>query len=89
MTAKKGALSRGILASVGLAAVASLGFAGVAAAAVGPDQPNAPTEGSLTIKKYKGNYTENPSDDDLLDGVVFTAQRVGVLVDGDCAPPST
>ena len=86
MTARKGARTRGILASVGLAAVASLAFAGVAAAAVGPDQPGHPDSGTLTINKYKGGYTATPSDDDLLDGVEFIVQRVGKLDGTTCKP---
>ncbi|MGP5288002.1 SpaH/EbpB family LPXTG-anchored major pilin [Glutamicibacter arilaitensis] len=58
-----------------------------ALAAVGPDQPNAPTEGTLTINKYSGapvGEGESPDPANLLDGVEFTVTQVGTLVDGVC-----
>ncbi|GAB3811592.1 hypothetical protein GCM10028820_03080 [Tessaracoccus terricola] len=83
-------LGRTALAGV---AVAGLSFATTAlASAVGPDQPGAPTEGTLTIHKYAGSPTGAPndgteldpadfSDRDLLGGVEFTATRVGAWTD--------
>ena len=62
-----------------LALMGSLGIGAAASAAIGPDQPDAPDHGSLTINKYKGAPTTNPSDDDLLDGVEFTVTPIGRL----------
>ena len=53
-------------------------------AAVGPDQPNAPTKGTLTINKYSGSHTANPDPENLLDGVEFTVTQVGRDVGGVC-----
>ncbi|MCI1675248.1 MAG: SpaH/EbpB family LPXTG-anchored major pilin [Ancrocorticia sp.] len=67
--------------ALGLAGIAALGTA--ASADVGPDQPDAPAEGSLTIYKYAGDTgqaVEDLDQADLLNGVQFTVTRVGRLV---------
>lgn len=75
---------------VGALAIAAAGFvafgAAAATAAVGPDQPGAPGEGTLTILKYKGAHTEDPSGDDLLDGVTFRVTQVGIRTGDVCDP---
>lgn len=73
--------------ALGLASIAALGTA--ASAAVGPDQPNAPEDGSLTIHKYAGaplGEDESLEDREMLDGVEFTVTRVGRLVGETCTP---
>ena len=86
---KKTALRR-MTAGVGALAIAlvGLGAASTAAnAAVGPDQDNAPTSGTLTINKYSGapigeDGTLDP--EKMLDGVEFTVTQVGRTVEGNC-----
>lgn len=79
-------------AGVGAAALALAGLILLAPAAhaeVGPDQPNAPTSGSLTIAKYSGSPVgpgETPDPSTLLDGVEFTVTQVGRMSGGVCAP---
>lgn len=88
MSTKRTALRR-TAAGAGALALAMAGamVMGTAASAdVGPDQPEAPTEGTLTINKYAGAHTETPDPDDLLDGVEFTITQVGRDVGGACTP---
>lgn len=86
---KKTALRR-MTAGVGALAIAlvGLGAASTAAnAAVGPDQDNAPTSGTLTINKYSGAPIGEDGTLDtekLLDGVEFTVTQVGRTVEGNC-----
>lgn len=82
MTKKNTGLRR-LLAGTGAFALALAGtFATsqIASADVGPDQPKAPTSGTLTINKYSGSPTETLDPDNLLDGVEFTVTQVGRLV---------
>lgn len=89
MTVKKPLMWRGA-AALGAATLVAGGMMALGApalAAVGPDQPNAPTEGTLTINKYSGapvGEGETPDPDNLLDGVEFTVTQVGTLVGGVC-----
>ncbi len=86
MNTTKTALRR-LAAGAGALALAMTGAiaAGTAAwAAVGPDQPGAPSAGTLTINKYAGDNTDTPNPEDLLDGVEFTVTQVGRLVEGTC-----
>jgi len=77
----------------GLGAVA-LAFAGIvsvstaAHAAPGPDQPNAPANGTLTVNKYAGGHTSNPKPEDLLSGVEFTVTQIGRGSGSGCVPLS-
>lgn len=71
-------------AALALMGVGLLGSATAAQAEVGPDQPNAPTTGTLTINKYKGAPTDTPNQGDLLDGVEFTVTQVGRTVGETC-----
>ncbi|WP_182354164.1 SpaH/EbpB family LPXTG-anchored major pilin [Flaviflexus huanghaiensis] len=89
MTTTHTALRR-IAAGAGAVALSLAGFvaAGTAASAdVGPDQPGAPTEGTLTINKYAGGPVDEgqtPDPANLLDGVEFTVWEVGRSVNGTC-----
>lgn len=88
MTINQKALRR-LTAGAGALALAAAGivaFGSAANAAVGPDQPGAPDEGTLTIWKYEGSQTPTPNPDDLIDGVEFTVQQVGIQSGGVCAP---
>ncbi|WP_192496957.1 SpaH/EbpB family LPXTG-anchored major pilin [Gulosibacter chungangensis] len=81
MTSKKKTIRRlaagvGALA-LGLTGVTAFATAASAAVDVGPDQPGAPTSGTLTINKYSGGHTANPNPENLLDGVEFTVTQVG------------
>lgn len=82
MSNSKTALRR-LAAAAGVLALAAAGtlMAGTAAsAAVGPDQPNAPTTGTLTINKYGGLPVEQGGDlTNPLNGVEFTVTQVGRL----------
>lgn len=77
-------------------ALASLGMAGVATAAdSGYVAPDADEQASLTIHKHVGNdelgdYTgEEPTNlGDPVEGVTFTIQQVGTMVEGDCVAPN-
>lgn len=99
MTDKRKPLARRVLAglsatALGVAGIVTLGTA--AQADVGPDQPDAPASGSLTIHKYLGQNTDpalsndgtaldpGPTNDTPVDGVKFTIQQVGVQVNGNC-----
>lgn len=84
MTTHRRTFARRAIAGLGVASLGVFGFAAAASAAVGPDQPGHLTEGSLTINKYKGGYTENPSAENKLDGVEFIVQQVGVLEGDTC-----
>lgn len=92
MTVKKTAQRRfavgaGALA-LGLAGALAMGPAAFAQE-VGPDQPGAPTEGTLTINKYAGSPLagdETLDDRDPLAGVEFTVTRVGIETGGVCTP---
>lgn len=73
-----------------LAASALLMVGSPAMAAVGPDQPGAPSSGTLTINKYAGSPVgpgQSPNPDDLLNGVEFTVQQVGKLNGGSTCQP--
>lgn len=86
MTEKKTA--RRVAAGVGAFALAAAGMVGASSAAyaeVGPDQPNAPTSGTLTINKYGGLPVDQGGDlSDPLTGVEFTVQEVGTTAGGSC-----
>ncbi|WP_449279283.1 SpaH/EbpB family LPXTG-anchored major pilin [Leucobacter sp. GX0328] len=73
----------GALALVFAGAVA-MGTAANAVTGPAPDQPGAPTAGTLTINKYSGAHTPTPDPADLLDGVEFTVTQVGHTVGGAC-----
>ena len=83
-TPNKG-LGRRLVAALGATTIGLIGLAGAASAAVGPDQTDAPTSGTLTINKYgglpvdQGGNTTNP-----LTGVEFTVTQVGRLEDDNC-----
>lgn len=82
-TPNKG-LGRRLVAALGAATIGLIGLAGAASAAVGPDQPNAPTNGTLTINKYGGLPEEQGGDKtNRLTGVEFTVTQVGRLNDAD------
>lgn len=87
---KKSAVLRRITAGAGAVALALVGAATLSTAAnavtngPSPDQPGAPTEGTLTINKYSGAHTDNPLPENLLDGVEFTVTQVGILDGGVC-----
>lgn len=90
MTSTKKTFRR-VIAGAGVVALAMAGVlvsAGAASAAVGPgpDQPGHPATGSLTINKYKGQPTANPSDADRLSGVQFIVTQVGRTSGGACVP---
>ncbi|WIV45352.1 SpaH/EbpB family LPXTG-anchored major pilin [Glutamicibacter nicotianae] len=75
------------LGAATLAAGSLLFFASPSLAAVGPDQPGAPTGGTLKINKYSGAPVaegETPDPRNLLDGVEFTVQQVGDNSSGTC-----
>lgn len=84
MTVKNSFLRRAT-ATVGAAALAASGLlmlGSPAMAAAGPDQPGAPSSGTLTINKYSGSPVgpgQTPNPDDLLDGVQFTVKQVGKI----------
>jgi len=84
MTVKKSLLRRAT-ATLGAASLAVSGLlmlGSPAMAAAGPDQPGAPSNGTLTINKYSGSPVgpgQTPNPDDLLDGVQFTVKQVGKL----------
>lgn len=78
LTAGMGALALAVAGVIALAVPAS--------AAVGPDQPDAPKTGTLTINKYSGAPTDNPDPANLLDGVEFTVTQVGRVVGSACTP---
>jgi len=61
LAAGAGALALGLTSALVLSATAS--------ADVGPDQPNAPTSGTLTINKYSGSPTSTPDPANALSGV--------------------
>lgn len=84
---------RGVAAGIGAVGLALAGTFAMGAPAyadeVGPDQPGAPTSGTLTINKYDGaplGEGESLSDRETLDGVEFTVTRVGRSENGDCSP---
>lgn len=78
-------------------ALASLGMAGVATAADGGyEAPDAAQQASLTIHKHVGNNTNDLSEytgeaptglGDGVEGVTFTIQQVGTMVEGNCVAP--
>ncbi|HZK05096.1 MAG TPA: SpaH/EbpB family LPXTG-anchored major pilin [Actinomycetaceae bacterium] len=76
---------RRIAAGVGAVALAMAGTLAMGTAAsadVGPDQPDAPETGSLTIVKKVGDpETGTPGATVLLDGVEFTVTTVGRMVE--------
>lgn len=75
------------LGAASLAASSLLFFASPSLADVGPNQPGAPTEGTLTINKYSGAPVadgEMPDSNNLLDGVEFTVHQVGKNSSGTC-----
>lgn len=84
------------LAALGVAGLAVAGAAGAAFADPGGEATspeigniNPDAKGSLTINKYAGLPTENPLEENLLDGVEFAVQRVGVWTGDDalaCVP---
>lgn len=77
LVAGSGALALALAGAVALAPTAS--------AAPGPDQPNAPTSGTLTINKYGGVPVDQGGDlTDPLTGVEFTVTQVGRIVDETC-----
>ncbi|PWD50945.1 hypothetical protein C8046_10055 [Serinibacter arcticus] len=82
-------LARRTLAAFGVAALAVVGVASAATALPGPDQPGAPTSGSLTVNKYKGAPTPTPNPADLLSGVEFVVTPVGTLEGGTCTAIDT
>lgn len=101
MTDNRKPLARRALAGLSAAALGITGLVALgtaAQAAVGPDQPDAPSSGSLTIHKYLGQPTNPalpnngtdlnpaPENDKPADGVEFTIQQVGVQDDEDCVP---
>lgn len=82
-TPNKG-LGRRLVAVLGAATIGLIGLAGAASAAVGPDQPNAPKSGTLTINKYGGLPVEQGGDlTKPLTGVEFTVTQVGRYNDAD------
>lgn len=75
------------MAALALALGGAVALGSAASADVGPDQPDAPDEGTLTIWKYAGSPVEDPNDldaEDLLDGVEFTVTQVGVMDGSEC-----
>ncbi len=76
LAAGAGALALGLTSALVLSATAS--------ADVGPDQPNAPTSGTLTINKYSGSPTSTPDPANALSGVEFTVTQVGRETAGSC-----
>lgn len=84
------------LATLGVAGLLVAGSSSLASADVGPDQPDAPEQGTLTIHKYPGEPVAGASNDgtpitgseldgrQLLGGVTFEIQRVGVIDGGAC-----
>lgn len=97
MVTKRTLLSRRALAgfsavALGVTGVAALGTTAMAVG-TGPDQPGAPTEGSLTIYKYDGLPTNQENNGTILEplpnlptleGVEFTVQQVGINDGNDC-----
>lgn len=79
-------------AGIGALALALVGvgaFSTAAYAAPGPDQPNAPESGTLTINKYDGgggSEDGNVEGRNPLVGVEFTATLVGNDSTGSCVP---
>lgn len=82
----------GLLATVGVLSVVALNPVAFAADAVGPDQPDAPQSGSVTINKLvasegvAGDGTEQTVAGDPLSGVEFSIWRLGVKNDTSCEP---
>ncbi|SHJ75465.1 LPXTG-motif cell wall anchor domain-containing protein/fimbrial isopeptide formation D2 domain-containing protein [Tessaracoccus bendigoensis DSM 12906] len=74
-----GAVALGLAGTLAMTQTASADVSNV-----GPDQPEAPTQGTLTINKYAGSHTATPNPEDLLDGVEFTVTQVGRDVGGVC-----
>lgn len=71
--------------ALALALAGAVALAPTASADVGPDQPNAPTSGTLTINKYGGLPEEQGGDlTNPLSGVEFTVTQVGRLVGEEC-----
>ena len=92
MTVKNPLLRRATaaLGAISIAVSSLLLLGSPAVAAVGPDQPGAPTAGTLTVNKYSGSPVgsgENPDPENLLDGVQFTVQQVGKLNAGNSCEP--
>ncbi|NHB85094.1 isopeptide-forming domain-containing fimbrial protein [Tessaracoccus sp. HDW20] len=74
-------------AALGLGLTGALALGAPAFADVGPDQPNAPTQGTLTINKYAGaplGEGETLEDREPLNGVEFTVTPVGLSSDAGC-----
>lgn len=81
------------LAMLGAAGFAVIGLAGVASADVGPDQPDHPKTGSLTIHKYDADQGEKSDGNivtdvkgDPLGNVDFTIWRLGMPGANGCTP---
>ena len=75
------------VAAVALGVTGAAAVGGAAMAADGPDQPGAPTEGTLTINKYAGGPLatgELLDGREKLNGVEFTVTQVGRNVGGVC-----
>lgn len=91
MESKKTFLQR-VAAGAGALALVATGMVALstpAMAAVGPDQPGAPTQGTLTVNKYSGAPVapgQTPEPENLLDDVEFTVTQVGRTAGGTCAP---
>lgn len=99
MTSKSSAFRR-LTAAVGTVAVAVAGVismgqvaSALQATAVGPDQPGAPTHGSLTVHKYVGQEGNAGTGEEIsvpggqpLEGAEFTIWRLGTN-DGDSCEP--
>ena len=84
---------RRVAATAGTLMLALTGVLGVgtaaSAATVGPDQPDAPSNGTLTINLYEGETGQNAGDlagNGGLSGIEFTVQQVGVKSGSTCTP---
>lgn len=88
MSLRRLAGTGGVLA---LVVAGTLGGAGMASAAVGPDQPGHPATGTIVVHKYAGSTTQQPDNGTeqtvnrpTLNGVTFTATQVGVKDGANC-----
>ena len=82
VTAGTGALMLALAGGVAAGTAAS-------AATVGPDQPNAPDAGTLTINLYEGETGQDLASlqgKEGLSGIEFTVTQVGRMSGGTCAP---
>lgn len=93
MTSKSSALRRltSVVGTVAIAVAGVISMGQVASAAVGPDQPDAPETGSLTVHKYVGEEADAGTGEEItipgavpLEGAEFTLWRLGVDNGGAC-----